>query len=137
MFIGLIFILIGIKSSSPTSTGLNAVDLFLVVCIGYVFAAWFESVCVSLLHRQTNFSANLVPACSKQVRLERNNGTSSTIDLNGLGRREAFSSNGEMSLKFQTFEQINPRSIIDSISLILFPVTFAIFCTSYTIIYVK
>ena len=137
VFIGLIFILIGIKSSSPTSTGLNAVDLFLVVCIGYVFAAWFESVCVALLHRQTNVSANLVPACSKQVTLESKNGTSSTTDLNGFGRRKVSSSNDERALKIQTLDQINPRSIIDSISLILFPVTFAIFCTSYSIIYVK
>ena len=137
VFIGLIFILIGIKSSSPPSTGLNAVDLFLVVCIGYVFAAWVESVCVSLLHRQTNFSANLVPACSKHVRVESKNRTSSTTDLNRFGRRETCSSNDERAMKIQTLDQISPRSIIDSISLILFPVTFAIFCTSYTIIYVK
>ena len=137
VFIGLIFILIGIKNSSPTSTGLNAVDLFLVVCIGYVFAAWLECVCVSLLYRQRNFLANLGPSCSKQVRVECRNDTSSTTDLNGLGRREPFSSSDERALKIQTLDQINPRSVIDSISLILFPVTFAIFCTSYTIIYVK
>ena len=42
IFLVLINIFVGVKNSSPTSNGLNAVDVFLVVCIGQVFAALCE-----------------------------------------------------------------------------------------------
>ena len=125
VFIGLIFILIGIKSSSPSSTGLNAVDLYLVVCIGYVFAAWFESVLASLFYRQPEWLSKLGPSCSRQVRVENRSDPSSNTDENGLDIREPS----------HVIDQNDSRSRIDSISLKLFPATFAIFITLYLICY--
>ena len=52
VFLVLINILVGVKNTSPTSNGLNSVDIFLVSCLVWVFAALLEYALVLIMNRK-------------------------------------------------------------------------------------
>ena len=56
----LINIFIGIKSKAPISSGLNAFDVFLIICIGQVFVACLEYAMVLVL-MDSKEQASIVP----------------------------------------------------------------------------
>ena len=120
-FLALINIFIGTKKSSPTSNGLKAVDQFLVVCIGYVFAAILEYACVLFLYGETAKPNNIGSSSSKQLGIESRSGAPFTADKNNL--------------KFQELNKKESRNLIDRVSLILFPMTFGIFFNAYFVVH--
>ena len=123
VFLALINIFIGVKNSSPASNGLNAVDLFLVVCIGYVFAAIFEYACVLSLYCRAADNPEPKSLFRKRTTVESSNEISSTVDGNAK--------------EVQTLQSKISSNPVDLISLILFPTTFAILFTIYFKFYVK
>ena len=122
VFLALINIFIGTKNSSPTSNGLKAVDQYLVVCIGYVFAAILEYACVLFMYGETAKPTNIGSSSSKQLGIESRHEAPFTADKNNL--------------KFQAPNKKDSRNSIDRVSLILFPITFGIFVSAYFVVHI-
>ena len=117
IFLVLINIFNGAKSNAPTSGILNAVDLYLVVCIGQVFIALVEYAIVLVLEKRT-IKVAPSPGC-KSI----NQNISETMDTNIVARNSWIE------------QQSTTSSNLDSISLIIFPIFFTIFIIIYCIIY--
>ena len=66
IFLVLINIFNGVKSNAPVSISLNAVDLYLVICIGLVFLALFEYAIVLFKLRSTVKSTPLPKIATQQ-----------------------------------------------------------------------
>ena len=122
-FLTLINIFIGVRNSSPPSSGLNAISIFLVVCIGHVFAAFLEYACVLIIFGQGVASRQLGTAHPDQLRIDSTEESEAITDRN--------KSNMQLCGKKLA------NNVIDCMSLILFPTTFAIFVTVYFKLYTQ
>ena len=122
-FLTLINIFIGVRSSSPPSSGLNAISIFLVVCIGNVFAAFLEYACVLIIFGQGAASRHLGTSDAEQLRIESTEQFEAITDRN--------------KSKMQSCGKKLANNVIDCISLVLFPAAFAIFLTVYFKAYIR
>ena len=122
-FLTLINIFIGVRNSSPPSSGLNAISIFLVVCIGNVFAAFLEYACVLIIFGQGAASRHLGTSHADQLRIESTEQFEASTDRN--------------KSKMQSCGKKLANNVIDCMSLILFPTTFAIFVTVYFKLYTQ
>ena len=122
-FLTLINIFIGVRNSSPPSSGLNAISIFLVVCIGNVFAAFLEYACVLIIFGQGVASRQLGTAHPDQLRIDSTEESEAITDRN--------------KSNIQSCGKKLANNVIDFISLILFPTTFAIFFAIYFKLYTQ
>ena len=122
-FLTLINIFIGVRNNSPPSSGLNAISIFLVLCIGNVFAAFLEYACVLIIFGQEVTSRQLGTARPDQLRIDITEESEATTDRN--------------KSNMQSCGKNLASNVIDCISLILFPTTFAIFFTIYFKLYTQ
>ena len=122
-FLTLINIFIGVRNSSPPSSGLNAISIFLVVCIGNVFAAFLEYACVLIIFGQGVASRQLVTARPDHLRVDSTEESEAITDRN--------------KSNLQSCGKKLANNVIDCISLILFPTSFAIFFTIYFKLYTQ
>ena len=107
----IINLFIGVRNSSPESNGLNAIDIFLIVCIGEVFAALLEYAVV--LRNTTKLSDK---SETNPVKLET---------------KPASKLNGWILEKTVEYIKSSSRTNLDTISLYLFPVSFISFLVYY------
>ena len=122
-FLTLINIFIGVRNSSPPSSGLNAISIFLVVCIGNVFATFLEYACVLIIFGQEIATRQLGTAHPDQLRIDSTEESEAITDRN--------------KSNMQSCGKKLANNVIDYISLILFPTTFAIFLTVYFNVYTQ
>ena len=122
-FLTLINIFIGVRNSSPPSNGLNAISIFLVVCIGNVFAAFLEYACVLIIFGQGVASHQLGTSHADQMKIEITEKSEVITDRN---KSKMLSCGKKLA-----------NNVIDFISLIFFPATFAIFLTVYFKAYIQ
>ena len=120
-FLTLINIFIGVRNSSPPSSGLNAISIFLVVCIGNVFAAFLEYACVLIIFGQGVASRQLGTAHPDQLKIDS---TEESEAITNRNKSNIHSCGKKLA-----------NNVIDYMSLILFPTTFAIFFTIYFNLY--
>jgi hypothetical protein len=111
IFLVLINIFNGVKSTAPVSTSLNAIDLYLLVCIAQVFAALVEYAIILFIG---------------------NNGVKSIFILNK--KKDAATTNGKPNL-VNDHEEIRTR--MDAVSLIIFPIFFILSNIIYWNIYIQ
>ena len=115
MLLVLINVFNGVKAKAPKSTDLNAVDLYLVVCIGTVFLALFEYALVLLKEK-----------CRSHEKLVRPLNKTNTNRLNS-GEQ----ANPEV---IQAWAEKRPAmNRLDVFSLVLFPVFFTVFNVFYVL----
>ena len=112
----IINLFIGVRNSSPGSNGLNAIDIFLIVCIGEVFAALLE---YAIVIRYT----------SSQIKLN----DESEKNPVKLGTKPVSKLNGWILQKTKEYIISSPRITLDTISLYLFPAFFVSFLAIYFI----
>ena len=79
VFLVIINIFIGVKNQSPMANGLNAIDVFLVVCIGQVFVALLEYALVLIQYGQLAQHYQSVSINPIKVHAEAKNETDPTI----------------------------------------------------------
>ena len=116
----IINLFIGVRNSSPGSNGLNAVDIFLLVCIGEVFAALLE---YAVVLRNTSSQIKLIDESeTNPVKLE----TKPVSKLNGW-----------ILEKTKGYIISSPRITLDTISLYLFPAFFVSFLAIYFIYFLN
>ena len=105
----LINIFIGIKSKAPISSGLNAFDVFLVICIGQVFIACLEYAVV-LLIMDSKDQASIAPFKKRPN------------SINGKNNKKKDS---------QKMEKIK----LDKLSLVIFPIFYSFMISIYFCVY--
>ena len=132
VFLVLINIFIGVKNNSPISNGLNAADVFLVTCIGNVFAALLEYAVVLILYEKkeggiTSFGNTMHNQRSMVTPTE----DFSTFETSNERTRKEFS---KESQKTSATCQWN---LIDKLCMFLFPTFFTVFLIVYIDVYVK
>ena len=115
-FLALINIFNGVKSNAPVSVSLNAVDLYIVICIGQVFLALLEYAVILFWG-----TSKVEPTSSLEVTARIG---SSTIQNDNVGATTALP------------EKHPSRNKLDSLSLVIFPIFFIIFNVIYGIIYI-
>ena len=113
IFLVLINIFISVNSSAPVSTSLNAVDLYLVICIGQVFFALIEYAIV--LFMESNSRQDISSQGETTNRISSPPGDTMT------GTRKAWIKP----------ERHTSRNRLDSLSLIVFPIFFICFNMIY------
>ena len=102
---------------------MNAISIFLVVCIGNVFAAFLEYACVLIIFGQGVASRQLGTAHPDQLRID------------SIEESEAISDRNKSNI--QSCGKKLANNVIDCISLIVFPTTFAIFFAIYFKLYTQ
>ena len=130
VFLVIINIFIGVKNQSPMANGLNAIDVFLVVCIGQVFVALLEYALVLIRYGQLVQHYQSVSINPSKVYAEARNETDPAI----AAKHQASIENRDDS--YQERVSIAKRNFLDGLSLRLFPLSFLIFLIIYSIIYV-
>ena len=105
----LINIFIGIKSKAPISSGLNAFDVFLVICIGQVFIACLEYAMV-LLMMDSKDQASIAPFQK---------------------RSHSFKGKDNKKKDSRKMEQIK----LDKLSLVVFPILYSFMIFIYFCVY--
>ena len=130
VFLVIINIFIGVKNQSPIANGLNAIDVFLVACIGQVFVALLEYALVLIQYGQQDQHYHSVSINPIKVYAEGKNETDSAI----AAKHPASIENGNNSAQERVL--IAKRNFLDGLSLRLFPLSFLIFLIIYSIIYV-
>ena len=129
IFLVLINIFMSVKWDAPTSSGfLNAVDMFLVVCIGEVFVAFLEYTLVlyGFGHPTKATSPSIAP---NQEDTNIQKGTRTTLD-------EAMQepTNGWIK-RFEKPPKEKERNSLDRMCLFLCPITFLTFIIIYCYMY--
>ena len=126
IFLVLINIFIGVKRDSPKSSGfLNAMDVFLVVCIGEVFTAFLEYALVLYWFGQRlECNVPLKYLNLDNISVEHKNKTTLDPTENGWINES----------KLPTIKKRN-RNCLDQISLFLYPIAFLIFICVYMSVY--
>ena len=115
VFLVLINIFISVKRDSPTSSGfLNAIDIFLVVCVGYVFFAILEYAIVLFGNRTR-----------KENTIKIDPKLSASMDPDAL-----------TSPNLKPYISEEGVKTLDHKSLILYPISFITFIVCYLCIYV-
>ena len=125
VFLVLINIFIGVKSNSPTSNGLNAADIFLVACIGQVFAALVEYAMVLVIYTS-----------QKQERESSAKGSTKIFvaDANEKIPEWAVKHQKALLQMMKSSQNQSPNikwNLIDKVALFLFPFTFIVFLITY------
>ena len=133
IFLVLVNIFIGVQREAPRSSGLHAADVFLVVCLGEVFAAFLEYALVLCgFGRNRNSSASTLVS-SNEVSVSADTlpqqPNRSNVNLQ-------IPTNGWMKIFQKTTSEIE-RNVLDRISLILFPISFATFLVFYLYHYIE
>ena len=130
VFLVIINIFISVKNQSPATTGLNAGDVFLVVCIGQVFVALIEYALVLIRYGQTTEDYQSVSISPNQVYTETSNEKDATIASKHQSKKE--SQENSRQLRYSNVK----RNFLDRLALLLFPLSFSIFLIIYSITYV-
>ena len=116
IFLVLINIFTGVKSNAPVSLSLNAIDLYLVICIGLVFSALVEYAIVLFKER-----CKVEQPFPHEVATRQNSSSNRTKNIE----------------KTQAWpEKRSNMNRLDAISLFAFPIFFVIFNIIYCIIYI-
>lgn len=117
IFLVLINIFIGVKNDAPISKGLNAVDVFLVVCISEVFTAFLEYAVVLM-------------RCRNEVEpISSNLGTSKNVSSHKINQITVATNDS----KNEAPKDQNNK--LDKISLIFYPISFICFIIIYCYVY--
>ena len=115
IFLVLINIFNGVKSNAPASSSLNAVDLYLIVCIGHVFVALVEYAIILFLNRGSP------------------SGIASNVETRG---NFSTAKKPQTREHFKAWPNQDPsQNKLDLISLVVFPLFFALFNIIYVVIY--
>ena len=130
VFLVIINIFIGVKNQSPTANGLNAIDVFLVVCIGQVFVALLEYALVLIRYGQLAQHYQSVSINPIKVYAEARKETDPAI---AAKHQDSNENRNDLA---QEIVSIAKRNFLDGLSLRLFPLSFLIFLIIYSIIYV-
>ena len=130
VFLVIINIFIGVKNQSPATTGLNAADVFLVVCIGQVFIALIEYAMVLIKYGQTMEDYQSVSISPTQVYTETSNEKDGAIATNHQNTKDSREISRQM--RYSNAK----RNFLDRLALLLFPISFLIFLIIYSITYV-
>ena len=112
----LINIFNGAKSNAPKSLNLNAVDLYLVICIGQVFVVLVEYAIILCLKQR---GVHVAPSSS----------------YNTLDQDSATTMNEKIVTKKCEIDRQSTNNILDSISLILFPIFFIVFRKTFLVFF--
>ena len=115
-FLCLINIFNGVKEQAPVSTSLNAMDIYVLICIGQVFLALAEYAVVILVEGNKRISDT--PLVS-----------STTTQVSGIQDQRSKTSNDN------GLEHSLTRNNFDTISLFLFPLFFILFNIVYWLIF--
>ena len=119
IFLVLINIFNNVKGNAPVPTSLNAVDLYLIICIFIVFLALLEYAIVLFKERYKTEIDAMKPGISSI--------------------QAAMSSTKKSMEKFKMTawpEHTSTRNKLDTMSLIIFPIVFIIFIIIYCIIHI-
>ena len=119
IFLVLINIFNNVKGNAPVSTSLNAVDLYLIICIFIVFLALLEYAVVLFKERyktEINSSTQQISSIQKSL-----SSTQKSLDKYKVAAWP---------------EQPSTRNKLDTMSLIIFPIVFVIFNIVYSIVHV-
>ena len=132
-FLALINIFIGEQRMAPKSSGLNAADVFLVVCFGEVFATFLEYslVLYGFGERQTAIVFPIMNSNQFSISENSRNQDQCALDVK--------LENGKNWWKtiFQKTSRIEcDRNVLDRISLYLFPISFLTFLAIYLYQYI-
>ena len=130
VFLVIINIFIGVKNQSPATTGLNAADVFLVVCIGQVFVALIEYALVLIRYGQTTEDYQSVSISPTQVYTETSNEKDGAIATTHKSIKE-----GKENSRLVRYSNVK-RNFLDRLALLLFPLSFLIFLIIYSVTYV-
>ena len=114
IFLVLINVFNEFKAHAPASKNLNAMDVYIIVCIGHVFLALIEYAVV-LVHE--NYKTALPPTTTSIKRFSR-------------------SQNDTIKTKHAWQKTFGPWNKLDSISMFMFPIIFSIFNMTYWVIYI-
>ena len=115
IFLVLINIFNGVKSNAPESATLNAVDLYIVICIAHVFLALAEYAIVLF---QNNYREN------------------STSPLRAAAIKGPLSTQNNLAGTTPVCNERQPWwHKLDSVSLCMFPIAFITFNIIYTVVY--
>ena len=134
VFLVLINIFISVKRDAPTSSGfLNAVDVFLVVCIGEVFAAILEYALVLYVVLQHKVQI-VVPNTDKNQ--EYPESSHRNVHGNKYGARRCIPRTRRMK-KYKESSEKKRRNLFDRISLCLYPISFIAFIGMYLYVYLR
>ena len=115
IFLVLINIFNGVKSTAPVSRSLNALDLYLLVCIAQVFAALIEYAIILFIGKH-GVKSIFIPNKKKR---------SSQHPAATIGKQKTEHGLDEFRIR------------IDSVSLIIFPIFFILFNIIYWNIYIQ
>lgn len=115
IFLVLINIFNGVKSNAPASATLNAVDLYIVICIAQVFLALAEYAIVLFQNNYSENSISPLRAATINVSLSTQNNFMGTAPV----------CDGRQPLRHK----------LDSVSLCIFPIAFITFNIIYIIVY--
>ena len=126
VFLVLINIFIGVKNKSPTSNGLNAADIFLVACIGQVFACLVEYALVLVIYAKPKQEATSASKSSTKVFVEEIN--KEKVPEWAVKYQKTLLETVKGS---QNHAQNIQWNFIDKMALILFPFTFIVFLITY------
>ena len=126
VFLMLITVFIGVKTHEPAANGyLNAVDEFLVACIGEIFGAFLEYALVLHFYKCNN---------GKLCKTSTSKNIKSAIEHT---QTQQTSSRKILQLASGWIEEIHSPisltryNIIDRFSIIVFPISFLVFCIAY------
>ena len=127
----LINIFISVKSNSPSSSGfLNALDIFLVVCIVEVFIALSEYALVLFLCLKQTKIRRLKSPNPKQLSVDPPRRTPSNLNTRNTVETNGWTDN------ILNFKPDNHPNKLDQISLIVFPASFVMFNLVYYCVYI-
>ena len=137
VFLMLINIFMTVKSNAPKSSGfLNAIDIFLLVCVGYVFLAFLEyAIILFWFYKRKGTSSKVMYATSHSIKIKPE------VAVKSIRRSRPSDKEDGMRLKDYTnqmpmagtSESANNR--LDNLFLIICPFSFFIFTLCYFAIY--
>ena len=126
VFLVLINIFIGVKNKSPNSNGLNAADIFLVTCIGQVFASLVEYALVLVIYAKPKQENQSLSKGSTKVFVKEIN--EEKVPEWAVKQQKTLL---EMFKASQNQSPNNQWNRIDKVALFLFPFTFIVFLVTY------
>ena len=139
VFLVLINIFIGAKRNAPPSSGfLNALDIFLLVCVGHVFVAILEYAIVLLkCFRKHDPTFETEPILSRPIKTRQESPHRSMQTTSKLIDNSPRASTGMMNEKQNSPESVEENITLDRISLSVFPFSFTTFVAVYFYFYLN